>query len=97
MGKKPDLAAIAKKYQVDDWEKDQELLRSPLGDPLTIMQIQQLQKDRLAQYAMVGMAEDYTKVVVKDEEKKIQKLKDKLKNYRIQARFFSLEELKKQI
>lgn len=67
------------------------------GDPLERGQILALAKERLAVYASVGMAEDYSEVVIKDERKKIQTLKDKLPNYRKQARFFSLEELKKQI
>lgn len=93
---KPDLASIAKKLNIDNWEKDQEALKSQVcGDPLEKAQIQALAKERQAVYESVGLAEDYSEVVIKDEKKSIQMLKDKLPNYRKQARFFSLEELKK--
>jgi hypothetical protein len=56
-----------------------------------------LNKERLAQYDLLGIAEDHSILKVDEIVKNIKVARDKLPGFRKQAKYYSLEELKKQI
>jgi hypothetical protein len=56
-----------------------------------------LKRERDSIYEQHGIAEDHSMIKLDEIYKNIKVARDKLPNFRKQARFYSLEELKKQI